>query len=49
MFTKWVAATPLNDKIAVSIADALYIHLICCHGVPKSFKATKGLSLSTLS
>ena len=42
MFTKWVEAAPLKDKTADSVADALYTHIICRHGVPKKVQSDQG-------
>ena len=42
MFTSWPEAVPMKDKSAESVADAIYTHIICRHGIPHFLQSDQG-------
>ena len=41
-FTRWPIAIPLSNRRAETVADAIYRHLICEHGIPMRILSDRG-------
>ena len=42
-FSRWTEACPLPDKTALSVADALFQHVVCHFGMPSVIHSDQGL------
>ena len=47
-FTKWPEAVPLPNKAASTVADAVFRHLICRHGIPRNLHTDQGTEFNNV-